>query len=210
MFDQHHDETRARQPLQKQAQFDRVGFVQSGGRLVQKKYGGCGAKGTGDLDQPTIDMRQRGGKSGLVPRISDQGKQRTRQFLRGFAAPGAAQDAKADIIQHAQGAERLSGLECAGETGARDFMRRLTGNIAAADPNDPGIRPLESTDQIQQRRFPRAIGTDHTCHSAGRRAHVDARNRNDAAKCDAHAFRVEAAARSGDVGQGKVDIGLRP
>ena len=70
-----------------------------------------------------------------------------------------------------------------------------------SDPHGSCIGTLKSAHEIEQRGLAGTIGADHAGDAAGRSDHVDARDRNDAAKGNTHAFRGQASARAGDMRQ---------
>ena len=102
--------------------------------------------------------------------------------------------------------EGLRGLKGARKAGARDVVRGLPSDLAASDPYGPGIRMLESADEIEQRGFASPVGTDHTGHAAGLRVQIYARDRDDSAKRDANPFGEETAASVRDMRQSQIYI----
>ena len=121
-----------------------VRFAESRRRLVEQQYRRRGAERPRNLDQPAVDMRQRGGQSGVRSGIADQRQQRARQIRLRFPAPRAAQKAQADIVEHAQARERLRRLKSAGKACARDVLGGKAGDLLLADAHGSCIRRAET------------------------------------------------------------------
>ena len=193
-------------------QLDRIRVVEASRRLIEQKHGGRGGERACDLDQPPIHVRQRGRKPVVRSKVADQGQQRTRELHGGLVPPRPSQQAKADIVQHAQIGERLRGLKSAGQSVACGFVGGLARNLAAADTYRPGIRRLKAAHKIEQRGLARAVGADHAGYAAGSRVQIEAGDSDNTTKGDANIFGHQAATRPRDVGQRKLDVrgaGLR-
>jgi hypothetical protein len=70
------------------------------------------------------------------------------------------QQRRLQILEHGQLREDVGALERTAEPHAAGVMRLHPGNVAAVEPHPAAIRPQMPGDQVEQRRFAGAIGSD--------------------------------------------------
>ena len=146
-----------------------LGGIEAGAGLVGQEKIGARGDGACDLEMTQLAHGQAAG--GLLGEMGD-GCDLHAAPGRGLhvARPGLAeQRADADVLEDAEVAERLGDLEGARDAQLRDLVGGETGDPAILEAHCARGGRQVAGDQVEQRRFPRAVGAD----DAGDRARLD-------------------------------------
>jgi hypothetical protein len=96
-----------------------------------------------------------------------------------------------DVLQHRHVRERARNLVGACHAAPRRLMRRCTPDLHSVERYLPRSQPVESGNDIDQRRLPRAVGADQPEDLALPHVEIDATQRLQAAEALAHAAHLE-------------------
>ena len=94
----------------------------------------------------------------------------------------AEQRADADVLEHAEIAERAGDLEGAGDAELGDAVGRHAGDALVLEPDLAGGRRQVAGDQVEHRRLAGAVGADDAGDRAGRDRERDVADRRQPAE----------------------------
>src|SRR3989454_1140528 len=78
------------------------------------------------------------------------------------------------VLENGELIEEARDLEGACDPPARDAFRRQPRRVVAKDDHATGGRPQEASEEIEEARFPRAVGTDEGVNLSGLETQIDA------------------------------------